>query len=55
MGAVLGPALVAMTLVQSVAAIVSAVVFLASGRFLLALAIGSAVLMCERWILAVAM
>lgn len=55
MGAVLGPAMVAMTFVQSVAAIVSAVVFLASGRFLLALAVGSAVLMCERWILAVVM
>jgi branched-subunit amino acid transport protein len=52
MGAVLGPSLVAMTLVQTIAVVVSALVYLASTRFLLALAFGTAVLLCERWITA---
>ena len=42
-----------MTLVQAIAILVSGVVFLASTRFLLALALGTAVLMSERWIMAV--
>ncbi|GGC70743.1 hypothetical protein GCM10011504_55650 [Siccirubricoccus deserti] len=53
MGAVLGPSLVAMTVVQCVALVVSALVFLASRRFLLALASGTAVLLSERWIIAI--
>ena len=51
MGAVLGPSLVTMTVIQAVAVVVSAVVFLSSRRFLLALALGTAVLLSERWIL----
>lgn len=52
MGAVLGPSLGTMTLVQSIAIIFSAGVHLATSRFLLALALGTAVLLSERWILA---
>lgn len=52
MGAVLGPSLDAMTPVQAIAVTVSAVVFLTSSRFLLALALGTAVLLSERWIVA---
>lgn len=50
MGAVLGPTLGAMTLVQSVAILVSALVYIASSRFLLALALGTAVLVSETWV-----
>ncbi|MBX9651143.1 MAG: AzlD domain-containing protein [Xanthobacteraceae bacterium] len=50
MGAVLGPSLGAMTLVQSIALLVSAAVHLATSRFLLALALGTAVLLSQRWI-----
>ncbi|MDX2290148.1 MAG: AzlD domain-containing protein [Hyphomicrobiaceae bacterium] len=53
MGAVLGPSLAVMTLVQAIAILVSCAVFLASTRFLLALALGTAVLLSERWIMAV--
>lgn len=52
MGAVLGPSLMVMTVVQCVALVASALVFLASRRFLLALASGTAVLLSERWIVA---
>lgn len=52
MGAVLGPLLVAMTLVQSIAVAISALAFLATSRFLLALALGTTVLLCEKWITA---
>jgi uncharacterized membrane protein len=51
MGAVLGPSLVAMTPVQAIAVAASTLVYFASLRFLLALAAGTAVLLCERWIL----
>jgi branched-subunit amino acid transport protein len=50
MGAVLGPSLGAMTMVQSVAIVVSAAVHFATSRFLLALALGTAVLLSEKWI-----
>jgi uncharacterized membrane protein len=50
MGAVLGPSLGAMTLAQTIAIVVSAAVHLATSRFLLALALGTAVLLAEQWI-----
>lgn len=53
MGAVLGPLLAVMTPVQAIAVSVTALVFLVSTRFLLALALGTAVLLSERWIMAV--
>ena len=52
MGSVLGPSLVAMTVIQAVALGVSGLIFLASKRFLLALVFGTAVLLCERWVIA---
>lgn len=52
MGAVLGPTLGTMTLVQSIAILVSSLVYLASLRFLLALALGTVVLLSEQWVLA---
>ena len=51
MGAVLGPSLGAMTLVQSIALFVSAAVHLATSRFLLALALGTTVLLSQGWIM----
>ena len=51
MGAVLGPSLMAMTFVQAIAVAVSALVYVASMRFLLALALGTAVLLSETWIM----
>lgn len=53
MGAVLGPTLGAMTLAQSIALLVSVSVYLASSRFLPALASGTAVLLSETWFLAI--
>lgn len=50
MGAVLGPSLAAVTFVQAAAVLVSAIVFLATTRFLLALGLGTVVLLSERWI-----
>jgi uncharacterized membrane protein len=47
--AVLGPSLGAMTLVQGGALLVSVAVFLMSSRFLLALTLGTVVLLGERW------
>jgi uncharacterized membrane protein len=55
MGAVLGPSLAAMTFVQTIAVVVSALVYLASMRFLLALALGTAVLLSERRIMSMMM
>ena len=51
MGAVLGPSLGSMTLTQSIALLVSAAVHLATSRFLLSLALGTAVLLCQSWIM----
>jgi len=48
--AVLGPSLGAMTLIQGCALLVSIAVFLMSSRFLLALTLGTAVLLAERWL-----
>jgi uncharacterized membrane protein len=47
--AVLGPSLGTMTLVQGGALLVSVAVFLMSSRFLLALTLGTAVLLAGRW------
>lgn len=52
MGAVLGPTLGTMTLVQSIALPVSVAVYLASSRFLLALSSGTAILVLADWFLA---
>ena len=52
MGAVLGPSFAAMTFNQSIAVAATALVYLASLRFLLALAFGTAVLLSEKWIMA---
>ena len=54
MGAVLGPSLAAMTFVQTIAVLVSALVYLATRWFLLALALGTGVLLSERWIMSMA-
>jgi uncharacterized membrane protein len=54
MGAVLGPSLAAMTTVQALAVVVSAATYLASARFLPALALGTAVLLCAGWMPAAA-
>ncbi|MFM9941072.1 MAG: AzlD domain-containing protein [Hyphomicrobiaceae bacterium] len=51
MGAVLGPSLGAMTMAQTIAIVVSAAVHLATSRFLHALALGTVVLLSEKWIL----
>jgi uncharacterized membrane protein len=48
--AVLGPSLGTMTLVQGGALLVSTAVFLMSSRFLLALTLGTVVLVAERWL-----
>jgi uncharacterized membrane protein len=48
--AVLGPSLGAMSLVQGCALLVSIAVYLMSSRFLLALTLGTGVLMAERWL-----
>ena len=50
-GAVLGPTLADMTLIQSLAIVVSTLVYLLSSRFLLALTLGTTVLLCEKWIM----
>jgi uncharacterized membrane protein len=47
--AVLGPSLGTMTVVQGGALLVSIAVFLMSSRFLLALTLGTVVLLGERW------
>jgi uncharacterized membrane protein len=47
--AVLGPSLGTMTLVQGSALLVSIAVFLLSSRFLLALTVGTVVLLAGRW------
>ena len=47
--AVLGPSLGAMTVVQGGALLVSVAVFLMSSRFLLALTLGTVVLLAGRW------
>ena len=49
-GAVLGPSFGAMTVVQGLALILSAGVYLVTARFLMSLMIGVAVLMSEQWI-----
>src|SRR4051794_21375226 len=48
--AVLGPSLGTMTSVQGGALLVSAAVFLLSSRFLLALTLGTVVLLAGRWL-----
>jgi uncharacterized membrane protein len=47
--AVLGPSLGTMTLVQGAALLVASAVFLMSSRFLLALTLGTVVLLAGRW------
>lgn len=47
--AVLGPSLGMMTLVQGAALLVASAVFLMSSRFLLALTLGTVVLLAARW------
>lgn len=49
-GAVLGPSFGAMTVVQGLALMLSAGVYLVTARFLVSLMLGVAVLMSERWI-----
>lgn len=49
-GAVLGPSFAAMTVVQGLALILSAGVYLVTARFLMSLMIGVTVLMSEQWI-----
>jgi uncharacterized membrane protein len=48
--AVLGPSLGTMTFVQGGALLVSIAVFVMSSRFLLALTLGTVVLLAERWL-----
>src|SRR4051794_28386669 len=48
--AVLGPSLGTMTAVQGSALLVSVAVFAISSRFLLALTLGTVVLLAERWV-----
>jgi uncharacterized membrane protein len=48
--AVLGPSLATMTSVQGGALLVSVAVFVMSSRFLLALTLGTVVLLAERWL-----
>ncbi len=48
--AVLGPSLGTMTFVQGCALLVSIAVFLVSSQFLLALTLGTVVLLAERWL-----
>jgi uncharacterized membrane protein len=55
MGAVLGPSLAAMTSVQALAVATAVLVYMASPRFLLALGLGTAVLLFERWMPAAAL
>jgi|GEM_PF-2102120 len=49
-GAVLGPSLGSMSALEGVAVAVSAAFYLASARFVLALSLGVAVLLSERWL-----
>lgn len=49
-GAVLGPSLGSMTLVQVLALAVAAAVFWLSSRFLFALIIGTAILLSDQWV-----
>lgn len=49
-GAVLGPAFITMTLQQALALCIAASIYLLSGRFVLALLVGTATLMSDAWV-----